>query len=116
MPVVSIKRVYDPPSKEDGYRVLVDRVWPRGVSKEAAAVDHWAKAIAPSATLRKWFNHDPARWGEFQRRYRAELDNQSDALRELLKAYGNRRITLVFGAKDVLHNQAIVLKDVLSAM
>ena len=69
-----------------------------------------------SATLRKWFNHDPARWGEFQRRYRAELDNQSDALRELLKAYGNRRITLVFGAKDVLHNQAVVLKDVLSAM
>lgn len=113
MPRISIKRIYDPPSEEDGFRALVDRVWPRGISKKDAAIDHWAKDIAPSTELRKWFNHDPARWNEFQERYQRELKNQISELRQLLEKGGGRRVTLLFSAKDTEHNQAVVLKDVL---
>src|SRR5690606_9913140 len=113
---IAIKRIYEPAAREDGFRVLVDRVWPGGVSKEEAAVDHWAKDIAPSTQLRKWFGHDPARWAEFKERYRAELDERKDQLHELLAIGGNQPLTLVFSAKDVDHNQAVVLKEVLEGM
>lgn len=116
MPCVSIKRIYDPPSEEDGFRALVDRIWPRGISKKDAAIDHWAKGIAPSTELRKWFNHDPARWNEFQERYQRELKNQNSELRQVLEKGGGRRVTLLFSAKDTEHNQAVVLKGVLERM
>ncbi|SLN26890.1 DUF488 domain-containing protein [Oceanibacterium hippocampi] len=115
-PEIAIKRIYDGASRRDGYRVLVDRVWPRGVSKEEADIDRWAKEIAPSSKLRKWFGHDPERWDEFRKRYREELDEQTDTLRELLDDCGGKRMTLLFGAKDTEHNQAVVLKDVLKAL
>lgn len=116
MPRILIKRIYEPPSEEDGFRVLVDRIWPRGVSKKDAAIDHWAKDIAPSTELRKWFNHDPVRWNEFQKRYQLELENQVSALRQVLEKGGSRRLTLLFAAKDIEHNQAVVLKHVLERM
>ncbi len=110
---IAIKRIYEPAQKEDGARILVDRVWPRGLSKDAAAVDHWARDLAPSTALRKWFGHDPAKWDEFQRRYREELEDRASELNELIDAHGDGPMTLLFGAKDVEHNQAVVLKDVL---
>jgi uncharacterized protein YeaO (DUF488 family) len=113
---IAIKRIYDPPAEEDGFRVLVDRVWPRGVSKKEAAIEHWAKDIGPSTELRKWFNHDPARWQEFRKRYQGELKDRVSDLRQLLKERGRRRMTLLFSARDTEHNQAIVLKDVLERM
>ena len=113
MPKISIKRIYDPPSPGDGFRILVDRLWPRGVSKTDAAIDHWAKDLAPSTGLRKWFNHDPAKWEGFQEKYRQELEGKSAALRELLGKFGDRPMTLLFAAKDTEHNEALVLKDVL---
>jgi uncharacterized protein YeaO (DUF488 family) len=103
-----LKRVYDPPAKADGQRILVDRVWPRGVKKADAALDLWLKEVAPSTALRKWFNHDPEKWPEFQRRYRAELDRNPDQLRPLVDAKG--RVTLLYGARDHEHNNAVVLK------
>jgi uncharacterized protein YeaO (DUF488 family) len=110
------KRVYEAATRDDGFRVLVDRVWPRGMSKEEAAVDLWDKELAPSTELRKWFNHDPARWEEFQRRYRKELEGRKAALEDLASKAGQRKLTLVFGARDTEHNQAIVLRDVLSGL
>jgi uncharacterized protein YeaO (DUF488 family) len=116
--MISIKRAYEDPAPEDGYRVLVDRVWPRGRTKEALALDEWAKALAPSAKLRKWFGHAPKRWHVFQQRYREELSTlqQRERLKSLVTAAGNRRLTLVYGAKDEEHNQAVVLRDMLSQM
>ena len=112
---ISIQRAYEDPGPDDGYRILVDRLWPRGRSKEALKLDQWARDLAPSAALRKWFGHDPERWASFQQRYRAELD--SDVMRErmqqVLNDAGGQPITLVYGAKDEEHNQAIVLRDVL---
>ncbi len=108
---IRIKRAYDPPARSDGVRVLVDRLWPRGVSKEGGKIDHWAKALAPSAELRKWFNHDPAKFDAFARRYRAELDSKGDQIDELLERIGDRRATLVYAARDVAHNGAVVLRD-----
>jgi uncharacterized protein YeaO (DUF488 family) len=105
-----IKRVYEPAAKADGKRVLVDRVWPRGITKEEAALSDWAKEVAPSTALRKWFGHDPERFAEFRKRYRAEL-NGNTALDELRKLTGT--VTLVYGAKDVEHNQAVVLQELL---
>jgi uncharacterized protein YeaO (DUF488 family) len=105
-----LKRVYDASEASDGYRVLVDRIWPRGVSKEKARIDLWMKEIAPSDALRKWFGHDPERWGEFQRRYREELQNEIgliDQLQQLEKQHGT--LTLVFSARDEHHNQAVAL-------
>lgn len=111
---VQIKRVYDPPRKADGCRVLVDRIWPRGLSKAEAQIDLWMKDIAPSTELRKWFNHDPARWKSFQEKYRAELRQLGEQLDELRARARKGRITLVYGAKDTEHNQALVLQDVLT--
>jgi uncharacterized protein YeaO (DUF488 family) len=108
------KRVYERPSPEDGVRVLVDRIWPRGVSKEKAAVDHWLKDVAPSTALRRWFGHDPERWAEFRRRYRAELARQPELIAELRRLARAGTVTLVFSARDVDHNQAAVLQELLS--
>jgi len=110
---IRIKRVYDKPLKKDGYRVLVDRLWPRGISKEQAAADEWEKELAPSATLRKWFGHDPGRWEEFQTRYKAELD-KNKAVDLFIKTHKKKKIiTLVYGAKDEYHNQALLLQQYL---
>lgn len=108
------KRVYEPPSPEDGVRVLVDRVWPRGLSKEKAAADHWLKEVAPSTALRRWFSHDPERWAEFRRRYRAELARRPAALDELRRLVRASTVTLLFGARDADHNQAVVLQELLN--
>jgi len=111
---VQLKRAYDPPSPRDGTRILVDRLWPRGISKAKARVDLWLKDVAPSTVLRQWFGHDPARWSEFRRRYRAELRRQPDALAQLRALARRGRVTLVFGARDERRNQAVVLKDLLA--
>lgn len=108
---IRIKRAYDTPAKGDGTRVLVDRIWPRGVSKDSAAIDVWMKEVAPSTALRKWFGHDPARWDEFRTRYREELDQNEDAVAALVKLAKKGRLTLVYAAKDEDHNNAIVLKE-----
>lgn len=111
---VSIRRVYaERPAHEPGTRILVDRVWPRGISKESDRFDAWVKDVAPSTELRRWFGHDPAKWDEFQRRYRAEIAAQPEALAPLLDAARAGPLTLVYGAKDETHNQAVVLRDVL---
>jgi uncharacterized protein YeaO (DUF488 family) len=110
---IAIKRIYDAPEKSDGFRVLVDRVWPRGVSKDKAAVDLWMKEIGPSTELRKWFSHDPARWDEFCARYREELAAKRDLLGELRDHAEKGRLTLVYSARDEAHNQAVVIREVL---
>lgn len=110
---IKLKRAYDPAEPADGTRVLVDRLWPRGVSKDAARLDCWLKEIAPSAELRTWFNHDPERWGEFRRRYRAELRAHADILTQLRRRAREGTLTLVYSAKDEKHNDAIVLRNVL---
>src|SRR6266446_6229845 len=97
---VSLKRAYDPPSKAGGARVLVDRIWPRGLSKEKARVDLWLKEIAPSTELRKWFGHDPAKWDEFRRRYRAELKGNEEQVSRLQDAMEKGPVTLLYGARD----------------
>ncbi|MPV36040.1 DUF488 domain-containing protein [Georgenia subflava] len=108
-----LARVYDPPTDDDGYRVLVDRLWPRGIKKADAHVDAWHKDVGPSDELRKWFGHDPARFDEFAERYRAELAS-NPALAELRETVRRHpRVTLLYGAKDTEHNQAVVLADVL---
>ena len=116
--MIKIKRVYEPAAREDGTRVLVDRVWPRGVTKDAAKVAQWMRELGPSDALRKFFNHDPARWGEFRKRYRREL-RSADA-REILKqlaAMSRRRpLTLVYSARDEAHNQAVVLREALKQL
>lgn len=106
-----IKRVYEKPAKEDGTRILVDRLWPRGLTKEKARVDLWLKEIAPSTELRKWFGHDPAKWDEFQKRYRAELRMNKEQVSLLKEEQKKGIVTLVYGAKDEEHNEALVLKD-----
>jgi uncharacterized protein YeaO (DUF488 family) len=115
MGAIYLKRVYEPASAGDGFRILVDRLWPRGLSKDKASIDYWAKDIAPSDALRKWFAHDPAKWAIFQRRYIAELKRSEAALKELQKILHTKKaITLLYAAKDQQHNQAIVLKKMLS--
>jgi uncharacterized protein YeaO (DUF488 family) len=99
---------------EDGVRILVDRLWPRGLSKEAAAIDQWTKEIAPSTGLRKWFAHEPARWNDFKRRYKAELRKEIEALEEIRRLARRNPITLVYGARDEVHNEAIILRDILT--
>lgn len=111
---VVLKRVYEAPAKTDGTRILVDRLWPRGLSKDKARIDLWLKEIAPSTELRKWFGHDPEKWAEFQRRYRAELKANDDAVSELRAALADGPATLVYGAKDEAHNDAVVLADYLA--
>lgn len=112
---VCLKRAYENPEPQDGKRILVDRLWPRGVKKEDAAIDVWMKAIAPSTGLRKWYGHDPARWDEFRERYFAELDQAGEAVDEVLDYAGAGRITLVFAAKDEAHSHALALKQYLEA-
>jgi uncharacterized protein YeaO (DUF488 family) len=108
--MIAVKRVYDPPARSDGFRVLVDRLWPRGLSKRKARVDLWLRDLAPSNALRKWFGHDPEKWPEFARRYKTELQKNKEALAELRKARREHaQITLLYGAKDVEHNNAIAL-------
>jgi uncharacterized protein YeaO (DUF488 family) len=111
-----IKRIYEAADEADGMRVLVDRVWPRGMTKERAAVDLWLKEIAPTAALRKWFGHDPRRWPEFQSRYRAELDRNTAAVGRLLELVMKGRVTLLYGAHDVAHNHAVVLMAYMHAL
>lgn len=114
--VLKVKRIYEAPVPSDGYRILVDRVWPRGVSKERAKIALWMKEIAPSTGLRKWFGHDPERWPEFQKRYRQELRAHADlteTIRQLEKEHPV--VTLLFGARDEEHNQAVALRDFLAA-
>ncbi|MCL7998958.1 DUF488 domain-containing protein [Brucella sp. 21LCYQ03] len=108
---IKIKRVYETPESEDGFRVLVDRVWPRGMNKEKAAIDLWAKDVAPTTKLRKWFGHDPEKWGDFKVKYVDELRENAETVRELLQSSNGKIITLLYGAKDEQHNQAIVLRD-----
>jgi uncharacterized protein YeaO (DUF488 family) len=110
---IHLKRDYEPPSSTDGTRVLIDRLWPRGVTKEGAAIDHWLKDLAPSTELRKWFGHDPKLWHEFRRRFTIELRQHEEQLDQLRELAHERRITLVYSARDELHNDAVVLRDVL---
>ena len=106
-----LKRVYDPAAPEDGTRILVDRLWPRGLTKENAAVDHWMKDIAPSAGLRKWFGHNPDRWPEFQHRYVEELLENTALLGQICDIAREHTVTLLFGAHDEEHNDAVVLRE-----
>jgi uncharacterized protein YeaO (DUF488 family) len=110
---VRLKRAYESPSAKDGIRILIDRLWPRGVVKANAAIDLWAKDIAPSTALRRWFGHDPARWQEFQRRYSEEIYRHRDRLDELRALAERGVITLVFAAHDETHNDAVVLREIL---
>ena len=110
---VKLKRAYEPAAANDGTRILIDRLWPRGVKKADAAIDQWAKDIAPSTSLRKWFGHDPERWTEFRRRYAAEVHQHSAQFNKLRALARQRPITLVFSAHDEVHNDAVVLRDLL---
>ncbi|WP_045224958.1 DUF488 domain-containing protein [Methyloterricola oryzae] len=109
--IFKIKRVYDLPDRSDGRRILVDRVWPRGLTKEKARIDLWLKDIAPSTELRKWFDHDPERWEDFKDRYLAELRGNHQQIRLLKEELQKGMVTLVYGAKDEEHNQAIVIQE-----
>ena len=112
---IKIKRVYLQPSEEDGMRILVDRLWPRGLTKEKASVDLWLKEIAPSTELRKWFGHDPDKWKEFQTRYRTELRQNTEQVSLLKQEAAKGVITLLFGAKDEEHNEAVILQKLLAS-
>ena len=112
--MIHLKRVYEEPSKKDGVRILVERLWPRGLSKDRAAVDLWLKDVAPSPELRKWFNHDPEKWDEFQNRYFAELDEKLGAVQPILEAARRGKVTLLFAAHDTGHNNAVALKEYLA--
>jgi len=113
--MIRTKRVYEKAVKEDGTRVLVDRLWPRGISKKAARIDEWLKEVAPSDKLRKWFAHDPKRWQGFEQKYTKELETKKDLIEKLRSVSRNRTLTLLYSARDELHNQAIVLKEFLES-
>jgi uncharacterized protein YeaO (DUF488 family) len=113
--MIRLKRIYEQPSRSDGLRVLVDRVWPRGLTKQRAAVELWLKDVAPSTDLRNWFNHEASKWKEFESRYRKELCEKKAELQLLKKESKERTVTLLFGARDEKHNQAVVLKKVLES-
>ena len=112
---ISLKRAYEPASADDGVRILVERLWPRGLTKADAALDHWAKDVAPTSELRTWFGHRPERWQEFQTRYRLELKQNRSAVSSLWERCAGQRVTFIFAAKDVSRNGAIVLKNYLDA-
>jgi uncharacterized protein YeaO (DUF488 family) len=112
---LKLKRAYEAPSADDGVRVLVDRLWPRGIKKADAAIDHWAKELAPSTALRKWFGHDPDRWEEFRRRYAIEIKEHRDELDRLRHLVREGVVTLVYAAHDEAHNDAVVLRELLLA-
>ncbi len=114
--VIKLKRAYEAPASDDGYRILVDRLWPRGVSKNSARIDLWLKGIAPSPMLRKWFGHDPLKWSEFRDRYFRELDKNPEVVEQLNELVRHSMaVTLVYGAKDQEHNHAVALKEYLEA-
>lgn len=108
---IRLKRAYDPPAADDGHRVLVDGVWPRGVRKEDVQIERWLKEVAPSTGLRKWFGHDPEKWDAFKKRYGEELADRQDAVDDLVTRAKEGRLTLVFSAKDTEHNNAVALKE-----
>jgi len=110
---IRVKRAYEKPERADGTRILIDRLWPRGVRKADAKLDRWMKELAPSSALRKWFDHDPARWDEFRRRYAQELRRRPDPLAQLRALAGKGPITLVYSARDEMHNDAVALRDLL---
>lgn len=110
---VQLKRAYDPPKRSDGTRVLVDRIWPRGVKKADAEIQEWMKDIAPSSALRKWFGHDPKKWDEFRNRYRAELKERPEQLEHLRMLARKGPITLIYSARDQKHNNAVALRDLI---
>jgi uncharacterized protein YeaO (DUF488 family) len=112
---VRLKRAYDQPEPSDGYRVLIDRLWPRGLSKEQVQLDEWARDLGPSSELRRWFGHDPARFAEFRRRYSTELATKEEKLSELRRRARARTLTLVYSARDAEHNDAVVLAEILRA-
>lgn len=109
--MINIKRVYEKSSKDDGERILVDRLWPRGLTKQKAKVDLWLKDIGPSTELRKWFGHDPKRWVSFKAKYKRELKKKTDDIQEIKKHAKKSKVTLVYGAKDTEHNEAFILQD-----
>ena len=112
--MIKLKRIYEEYDKKDGYRILVDRLWPRGIKKEEAKIDLWLKEIGPSDELRKWFNHEPEKWAEFKKKYRAELTRKKELLNEIKhEEKENPAVTLLFGAKDQEHNQAMVIAELL---
>lgn len=111
---IGLSRAYDAPGKDDGKRFLVDRVWPRGITKDVLRIEAWLRDVAPSTELRRWFSHDPARWDEFAQRYRAELDANEAAWQPLAAAAAHGPLTLVYGARDREHNQAVVLRAYLA--
>jgi len=110
---IFVKRVYEEPNKADGKRILIDRLWPRGLTKERAKIDIWLKDIAPSTELRKWFGHDPVKWDEFKKRYKAEINNNTALVAQLEEQLKKAKVTLVYAAKDEEHNDAVVLKEYL---
>ena len=114
--MIYLKRAYEAPEESDGRRFLVDRLWPRGIRKESLKLDGWLKEISPSPELRRWFSHEEARWPEFERRYRAELDQNTQSLQPLLAAARAGDITLVYGARDQQHNSAVILKGFLESL
>lgn len=109
--MIRLKRAYEPPAPDDGQRILVDRLWPRGIAKDTARIDLWLKEVAPSNDLRTWFGHDPALWDEFRQRYFLELERNPEALAPLRAEMRNGPVTLVYGAKDEAHNNAVALKE-----
>lgn len=112
--MIKVKRIYESYDKKDGYRVLVDRLWPRGISKEKAHLDLWLKEIAPSTELRKWFGHDPKKWNEFEKRYKKELDDKKELITQIKELENeHKQVTLLYGARDTEHNEAVVLLKVL---
>lgn len=112
--MLKLKRAYEPAAKSDGQRILIDGLWPRGIAKAKLRVDEWAKGVAPSAALRKWFGHDPAKWDEFRKRYSRELDVHPEAWRPIRSAARKGTVTLVYGARDPEHNNAVALKEYLA--
>ena len=112
---IRVKRIYEPPEPADGYRLLVDRLWPRGVSRESASLDAWMREVAPSSELRRWFGHDASRWQEFKRRYAVELGTRQNLVAEILSLARDRSVTLIYSARDRSHNQAVALAEYLAA-
>jgi len=114
--MIKLKRIYDPVSPDDGKRILIDRLWPRGIKKEDARIDEWLRDIAPSAQLRKWFSHEPSKWAEFKKRYREELKDKRELIDRLRSEAEKETLTLLYAAKDREHNNAVVLKEVIEAI
>jgi uncharacterized protein YeaO (DUF488 family) len=112
--MIGVKRIYDAGSPRDGKRILVDRLWPRGVKKDEAAIDEWLKEVAPSDALRKWFGHDPSKWLEFKKRYKKELGAKHEVVEQLRRQSRHGAVTLLYAAKDNEHNNAVVLKEVIA--